>query len=456
MAISIDDIYEKIVLVHSGNASKIWKVHDKITHDIFILKEIHRLGLPYDRLKEINDRLIPKVQYSKESEGITYVVEEYIQGRTLAQDVHKLNEQQIIDYGIALCDGLNLLHKQNIIHRDIKPSNIMITTDGNLKLIDFDAARIYKENNVKDTCFIGTTSFAPPELLNEGQTDRRSDIYSLGVTFKALIVSGYKGNIDKITKKCTEHNPNDRYQDVNQLKKDLLKLKGKRNNRLTLKKAALIVGMIVFVGIGSLVFIGEATHDSENTEMQQQENQIEGDKDSTGTQSTPVNEKDSAKRSYKHFLDIKAGFSFDYPDSAETIKQQDDNNGSSAVRYTIKLPGGSSVTIGNLFHNSQKYKSMIDGYKKEAGWEVDEIHAINANTIERRRTSVSYPDKHIIERIYEGKPYDGADSSINMKYDTSGKVIMENFISLEYVNNFSKTDKDIWEHMVDSFVPGLT
>ncbi|WP_330999358.1 protein kinase domain-containing protein [Pectinatus frisingensis] len=89
---------------------------------------------------------------------MTYLVEKYIQGHTLAEGAHKLKDIQVTEYGIVLCDGLSRLHEKNIIHRDLKPSNIMITTDGNLKLIDFDAARMYKADSKHDTCFIGTTS----------------------------------------------------------------------------------------------------------------------------------------------------------------------------------------------------------------------------------------------------------------------------------------------------------
>ena len=83
-----------------------------------------------------------------------------------------------------MCDGLKELHEQKIIHRDIKPSNMILQADGRIRLIDFDAARIFKDNKATDTELLGTKDYAPPEQYGFGQTDPRSDIYSLGVTIK--------------------------------------------------------------------------------------------------------------------------------------------------------------------------------------------------------------------------------------------------------------------------------
>ncbi|MEQ8168433.1 MAG: protein kinase, partial [Candidatus Eremiobacterota bacterium] len=74
-------------------------------------------------------------------------------------------------------------------YRDLKPSNILITQDGDIKLIDFGIARVFKEGAIKDTIPFGTHGFAAPEQYGTSQTDIRSDIYSLGATLHYLLTS---------------------------------------------------------------------------------------------------------------------------------------------------------------------------------------------------------------------------------------------------------------------------
>ncbi|HYA88930.1 MAG TPA: serine/threonine-protein kinase, partial [Nitrospirota bacterium] len=69
-----------------------------------------------------------------------------------------------------------------IVFRDMKPSNIMIAHDGRVKLIDFGIARFFKEDRKEDTYMYGTPGYAAPEQYGIGQTDVRSDLYSLGAT----------------------------------------------------------------------------------------------------------------------------------------------------------------------------------------------------------------------------------------------------------------------------------
>ena len=119
---------------------------------------------------------------------------------------------------IQLCDGLKELHEHNIIHRDIKPSNLRLQGD-RIRLIDFDASRIFKAGKEEDTNLLGTQGYAPLEQYGSGQTDPRSDIYSLGVTLKNLFGEGYNGRLKKILDKCTEYDPARRFQSVDELKR---------------------------------------------------------------------------------------------------------------------------------------------------------------------------------------------------------------------------------------------
>ena len=125
-----------------------------------------------------------------------YLVMEYIEGKSLEifqQSLNQkdINQEQVIRWGIKLSEILTYLHslKPPIIYRDLKPSNILITPDGDITLIDFGIARVFKEEALKDTMPFGTHGFAAPEQYGTSQTDIRSDIYSLGATLHYLLTS---------------------------------------------------------------------------------------------------------------------------------------------------------------------------------------------------------------------------------------------------------------------------
>lgn len=119
------------------------------------------------------------------------VYEEYINGKNLA-DLMKANAtfeaDEVTRLMLMLSDALTELHANAIIHRDIKPSNIMISSDGVLKLIDFDASRVFEVGKNQDTVNLGTIGYAAPEQYGYSQTDVRSDIYSIGVLMLELLL----------------------------------------------------------------------------------------------------------------------------------------------------------------------------------------------------------------------------------------------------------------------------
>ncbi|MBQ3444519.1 MAG: serine/threonine protein kinase [Selenomonadaceae bacterium] len=205
--------YEKLKLIKSSGRGEVWLSQNRQSGDLVIIKRVWAVGLPYDLLRRSAFTLPAKIFYCVEDSEETVIVEEFIQGEHL----HRLNELQARAILLQMCDGLKELHEQKIIHRDIKPSN-MILQGERIRLIDFDAARIYKDGKEEDTQLLGTKGYAPPEQYGQGQTDPRSDIYSLGVTFKELLGSNCGGRLKDILDKCTAYDPNDRFQDVDELK----------------------------------------------------------------------------------------------------------------------------------------------------------------------------------------------------------------------------------------------
>lgn len=218
-------LYDPVDVIKDGKNGKISLVYDKVGKQFYIMKERDlKTAEIYRRLKDIKSPYLPEIYHAIESDGKFFIVEEFIQGRTLYEIlIHNngLDEKNSADILKQVCNALKILHAQKIIHRDIKPSNIIVTKTGSVKLIDFNIARIVKENRENDTNFLGTRGYAPPEQYGFGQTDSRSDIYSLGITIQEILGENYEGYLKKILAKCTELNPDNRYQSVEEILADI-------------------------------------------------------------------------------------------------------------------------------------------------------------------------------------------------------------------------------------------
>lgn len=203
---------------------------------------------------------IPEV-YAYEQQGDELIVaEEYVDGENLEEYLKnfRLSDKEKLHLALQLCEAVKVLHSMEppIIHRDIKPSNILITGRGILKLIDFDASRQYKEENEGDTRLLGTAGYAPPEQFGYSQTDIRSDIYSLGVVFHEMYLSENSflaGHWEKISERCTCFDPKNRFQNVEELEKEIRELlSGKRALRKGLKTVG-ILSLLGLCGVGLML-----------------------------------------------------------------------------------------------------------------------------------------------------------------------------------------------------------
>lgn len=218
----------------------------------FILCGIEAEGLPKYYEEFSNDRML-------------CLVREYIEGTPLNIYAKEktLSQAEILSIAGQVCDILDILHshKPPIIHRDIKPENIIVRPDGRIVLIDFDIARTVSAEAEADSVIFGTRGYAPPEQYGFEQTDRRADIFSFGILLRWLMTGSIRTNpniridpaIQKTIDRCTAFSPEDRFDDIQQVKASLMTA-GK--SRIRVPKRTLIslfVGAVLLLGLGFLI-----------------------------------------------------------------------------------------------------------------------------------------------------------------------------------------------------------
>lgn len=245
--------YEIVKEIGRGGMSVVYLATDMRLRKNWAVKEILKKGRDKNDeiavnsllteahlMKKFNHPALPRIVDIIDNGTTIYVVMDYIEGQSLdvvLKEYGVQSEENVIKWAKQICDALSYLHSQKppVIYRDMKPSNLMLD-DGNIKIIDFGIAREYKEENLADTKVLGTEGFASPEAF-VGQTDARSDIFSLGMTMHNLLTGVYpKGipyapvrnyvpelseGIELIIDKCVEPAAENRYQSCADLLYDL-------------------------------------------------------------------------------------------------------------------------------------------------------------------------------------------------------------------------------------------
>lgn len=208
--------HERLKTLGETEKSRVYLVFDSERQRMLVEKRMAGEVEVYQKLSELRHPYLPRIESVRFEQGETIVIEEYIPGGSLSQI--RADERQLSRWLLELCDVLEFLHGKQIIHRDIKPSNLLLGEDGHIRLIDFDAAREQKESADNDTRLLGTRGYAPPEQYGFAQTDRRADLYAVGITWKALL--GDKAErqpCHAVLQKCTDLNPRKRYGSAKEL-----------------------------------------------------------------------------------------------------------------------------------------------------------------------------------------------------------------------------------------------
>lgn len=254
----LDDKYEILKEIGRGGMSIVYLAFDHRLNKQWAIKEIKNDGSKSTKtllkglereaniLKNVDHPVLPRIVDIINSNGVIYVVMDFIEGTNLAEILKKEGAQKqedVIEWAKQLASALDYLHSMNppIIYRDMKPGNVMLKPEGGVKLIDFGTAKEFTQENNADTTALGTRGYAAPEQFGDAQgrglykTDARTDIYNLGATLYHMVTgmnpceppyeikpirrwnASLSAGLEQIILKCTQPNPTDRYQSCSEL-----------------------------------------------------------------------------------------------------------------------------------------------------------------------------------------------------------------------------------------------
>ncbi len=187
-----------------------------------------------------------------EDNGLNFMVMELVNGITLKEYIQKkekISDSEAISIAIQMAMGLGEAHRKKLVHRDVKPQNVMISNEGKVKVTDFGIAKPTTSNTIS-TNVMGSVHYTSPEQARGSACDIQSDIYSTGITLYEMItgtvpfdgettvaiavkhlqedilppseyVPDMYESLEEIILKCTQKNPARRYENMEELVKDL-------------------------------------------------------------------------------------------------------------------------------------------------------------------------------------------------------------------------------------------
>ena len=215
-----------------------------------------------EALSRLNHAHIATVHDFDSSDGIDFLVMEYVPGQTLSERITggPLPEKDIVALGAEVAAALEEAHERGVVHRDLKPANIIVTPKGRVKVLDFglahlsgSAADVEQTTTRSDSGFEGTLPYMAPEQVRGEAVDARTDVYALGVvlyematgkrpfdetqsgrltdailhrpvTPPAQLLARMNPELERITLKCLERDPESRYQSAKEVAIDLRRL----------------------------------------------------------------------------------------------------------------------------------------------------------------------------------------------------------------------------------------
>jgi serine/threonine protein kinase len=201
--------YKLLEMLGSGGMGKVFLAEQITMHRLVAIKIVKRVFKTAEQQKEVLARfsrearavaalshpnIIHAYDFDQEN-GVPYIVMEYVEGIDAAQQVIKfgpLNPGQTCDFGVQSARALSQAHRAGMVHRDVKPQNLLISTSGEVKLLDLGLCTVF-DGTQDDSLTVtenqlGTVDYiAPEQALDSHNVDQRADIYSLGATLYTLI-----------------------------------------------------------------------------------------------------------------------------------------------------------------------------------------------------------------------------------------------------------------------------
>ncbi|MCZ6669601.1 MAG: serine/threonine-protein kinase, partial [Acidobacteria bacterium] len=280
--------YRLIEKIGEGGMGIVWKAEDTILHRIVAIKvlpgnyardeERRRMFLQEACLaSSVSQAHIAQVHEFGHEGDVDFIVMEFVDGKPLRRILHgrPLPPDTVADLGLQIAQALSQAHRRGLLHRDLKPANILVTRDGDAKLVDFGLAILFASRDqqlspdaptgmaiqIPDTDFrtspsgsvAGTLPYMSPEQIRGEDLDSRTDIFSLGVILYEMttgqrpfigvnrrdlvdeilqarprpvhdLVPKVPIDLDKIIQKAISGRPADRYQTMDDLAVDLKRL----------------------------------------------------------------------------------------------------------------------------------------------------------------------------------------------------------------------------------------
>ena len=195
------DRYELKESLGQGGMARVYKAFDRQLRRPVALKlleradpkTLHRFQREAQAQARVRHEYVLEVYETGELGGQPFIAMYYVDGPTLMEIREETSLEQKVRLMAQVAEGLHAAHREGLLHRDVKPSNVLVemTPDGKLKpwVADFGiATELGRGSSIWSAVLAGTPYYIAPERLDESQpVDRRSDVYSLGVTFYQLL-----------------------------------------------------------------------------------------------------------------------------------------------------------------------------------------------------------------------------------------------------------------------------
>jgi len=183
--------------IGAGGMGEVWQAFDEVLGRVVAVKAMlpavadepdfaRRFQIEAQAMASVNHPAVASIHDYGRSNGVTFLVMEFIDGESLAQVLRRsgrLSPAETMRLIAQAADGLQAVHDRGIVHRDIKPANLLIRRNGSLLITDFGISRAYDSTHLTTSgAILGTPTYLSPEQVLGQPATALSDVYSLGLT----------------------------------------------------------------------------------------------------------------------------------------------------------------------------------------------------------------------------------------------------------------------------------